>query len=172
MPRLLECISWAFTMSHGFSCSVFSLLTQQARPRRASSRSQSLSFTVCATECLTRCTICVWIVADPRVRASCGQHHWTSVLQIVSSSQVCFGYRYNALLLCSDGSDGSCIWVSSRTRDTLIGTDSFHSSLCVMENRKRDRMYGQPESHTTLDEAMQVEDLTDFEVERSFRYVY
>ncbi|KAI4804974.1 MFS general substrate transporter [Aureobasidium sp. EXF-8845] len=51
-------------------------------------------------------------------------------------------------------------------------TGVVYGSLCVMENRKRDRMYGQPESHTTLDEAMQVEDLTDFEVERSFRYVY
>jgi hypothetical protein len=41
-----------------------------------------------------------------------------------------------------------------------------------MENRRRDRIYGQPEPHVAHDGAMQVEDLTDFEVEESFRYVY
>jgi len=41
-----------------------------------------------------------------------------------------------------------------------------------MENRRRDQMYGRPDSHIELDASLQVEDLTDFEVEKSFRYVY
>lgn len=51
-------------------------------------------------------------------------------------------------------------------------TDSFSSLLCVMENRRRDQVYGRPDSHIELDESLQVEDLTDFEVKKSFRYVY
>jgi hypothetical protein len=51
-------------------------------------------------------------------------------------------------------------------------TDNSPRSLCVFENRRRDRIYGRPESQIELDGAMQVEDLTDFEVEKSFRYVY
>jgi len=41
-----------------------------------------------------------------------------------------------------------------------------------MENKRRDERYGRPVSHIELDESLQVEDLTDFEVEKSFRYVY
>jgi hypothetical protein len=51
-------------------------------------------------------------------------------------------------------------------------TDNSPRLLCVFENRRRDRIYGRPESHIELDGAMQVEDLTDLEVEKSFRYVY
>ncbi|KAH0284059.1 hypothetical protein KCU62_g8557, partial [Aureobasidium sp. EXF-3399] len=35
-----------------------------------------------------------------------------------------------------------------------------------------DQRYGQSDSQIELDESLQVEDLTDFEVEKSFRYVY